>query len=81
MQETAKLLKARFIKEIQFITWLANIVMVPKSSGKWRMCVDFTNLNKVCPKDAYPLSSIDKLVDGASKAKFLNFVEAYSGYN
>ena len=55
--------------------------MVSKSLRKWRMCVDFTNLNKVCPKDAYPLPSIDKLVSGASKAKFLNFMEAYSSYN
>ena len=45
------------------------------------MCVDFTNLNKACLKNAYPLSSIDKLVDEASKAKFLNFMDAYSGYN
>ena len=57
MQETVKLLKAGFIKEIHFKTWLANVVMVPKSSGKWRMCVDFIDLNKACPKDAYPLPS------------------------
>ena len=55
--------------------------MVPKSSGKWRMCVDFTFLNNVCPKDAYPLPSIDKLVDGALEARFLSFMDAYSSYN
>ena len=57
------------------------MVTVPKSLGKWRMCVDFTDLNKAYPKDAYLLPSIDKLVDGASKVKFLNFTDAYSGYN
>ena len=81
MQETAKLLKAGFVKEIHFTTWLANVVMVPKSPRKWRMCVDFMDLNKACPKDAYPLPSMDKLVDGALEVKFLNFMDAYSGYN
>ena len=42
MQETVKLLKARFIKEIHFTTWLPNAAMVPQSSEKWRMCDDFT---------------------------------------
>ena len=55
MQEIGKWLKAKFIKEIHFITWLANVVMVPKSSRKWRICVDFTDLNKACPKDTYSL--------------------------
>ena len=81
IQEIGKLLRAGFIKEIHFTTQLANIVMVAKSSRKWRMCVDFRDLNKACLKDAYSLPSIGKLVDGASKAKFLNFMDAYSGYN
>nr|KYP38447.1 Transposon Ty3-G Gag-Pol polyprotein [Cajanus cajan] len=55
--------------------------MVKKPNGKWRMCTDYTNLNKACPKDAYPLSNIDRLVDGASGHKFLSFLDAYSGYN
>ena len=74
-------MKAGFIREIHFTTWLANVVIVPKSSGKWRICVDFTDLNKACPKDAYSLSSIENLVDRALKAKFLSFMDAYSGYN
>ena len=81
MKEIQKLLRAGFIKEIYFTTWLANVVMVPKSSRKWRMYIDFTDLNKACPKDTYPLPSIDKLVDTASKVKFLNFMDAYSSYN
>nr|KYP56513.1 Retrovirus-related Pol polyprotein from transposon 17.6 [Cajanus cajan] len=55
--------------------------MVKKSNGKWRMCVDYTDLNKACPKDAYPLPNIDRLVDGASGYVMLSFLDAYSGYN
>jgi len=78
--ETQKLLAAGHIREIQYPEWLANVVLV-KSSGKWRMCVDFTDLNKACPKDSYPLPSIDALVDSASGCKLLSFLDAFSGYN
>jgi len=63
-EEVRKLLEVRLVREIKYTTWLANVVMVKKSSGKWRMCTDFTDLNKAYPKDAYPLPSIDRLVDG-----------------
>nr|KYP55910.1 Transposon Ty3-G Gag-Pol polyprotein [Cajanus cajan] len=79
--ETQKLLNAGFIREIRYTTWLENVVLVNKSSGKWRMCVDYTDLNKACPKDSYPLSSINRLVDGASGHALLSFLDAYSGYN
>ena len=52
-----------------------------KANGKWRMCVDFTDLNKACPKDSYPLPNIDALVDSASGYKMLSFLDAFSGYN
>jgi len=55
--------------------------MVKNTSNKWRMCVDYTNLYKACPKDSYPLPSIDRLVDGAVGHKILSFLDAYSGYN
>ena len=55
--------------------------MVKKSIGKWRICVDYTDLNKACPKDSYPLPSIDRLVDGAAGHTVLSFLDAYSGYN
>ncbi|RDY05633.1 hypothetical protein CR513_10508, partial [Mucuna pruriens] len=55
--------------------------MVKKASGKWRMCTDYTDLNKACPKDPYPLPSIDRLVDGVSGFALLSFMDAYSGYN
>jgi len=54
---------------------------VKKVSGKWRMCVDFTDLNMACPKDSYPLPSIDALVDSASGCRLLSFFDAFSGYN
>ena len=76
-----KLEGAGFIKEIKYTTWLANVVMVKKASGKWRMCTDFTDLNKACPKDTYPLPNIDRLVDEASGHNFLSFLDVYSGYN
>ncbi|XP_015965562.1 uncharacterized protein LOC107489321 [Arachis duranensis] len=81
MTEVNKLLEAKFIREIRFTTWLANIVMVKKNNGKWRMCVDFTDLNKACPKDAFPLPCIDTLVDNSCGYDTLSFMDAYSGYN
>jgi len=80
-EETKKLLSAGRIREIQYPKWLANVVLVKKVNGKWRMCVDFTDLNKACPKDSYPLPNIDALVDSASGCKILSFLDAFSGYN
>jgi len=80
-EETQKMLNAGHIKEIQYPEWLANIVLVKKANGKGRMCVDFTDLNKACPKDSYPLPNIDTLVDSASGCKMLSFLDAFSGYN
>ena len=54
-----KLMAAKFIQEVYYLDWLANIVMVKKANGKWRMCVDFIDLKKACPKDSYPLPHID----------------------
>jgi len=80
-EETKKLLSVGHIREIQYPEWLANVVLVKKANGKWRMCVDFTDLNKACPKDSYPLPSIDALVDSASGCKMLSFLDPFSGYN
>ncbi|RDY04110.1 hypothetical protein CR513_12219, partial [Mucuna pruriens] len=55
--------------------------MVLKSNGRWRMCIDYTNLNKVCPKDPYPLPSMDRLVDDAFGHGLLSFMNAYSRCN
>jgi len=74
--EADKLLSAGFIEEAQYTTWLSNVVLVKKANGKWRMCVDYTDLNKACPRDAYPLPNIDRLVDGAAGNKVLSFLDA-----
>ena len=80
-EETEKLLRVGHIREIQYPEWLANVVLVKKASGKWRMCVDFTDLNKACPKDSYPLPNFDALLDSASGCRLLSFLDAFSGYN
>jgi hypothetical protein len=76
-----KFMAAGFIREVLYPTRLTNIVIVKKSNGKWRMCVDFTDLNKACPKDSYPLPRIDRLVDATMGFKFLSSLDANSGYH
>ena len=80
-EEVEKLLEANFIKEVFYLDWLANVVMVKKSNGKWRMCIDFTNLNKACPNDSFSLPRINQLVDSTARHKLLSFMDAFSGYN
>ena len=72
---------AQFIIEVYYSTWLSNVVMVKKLNGKWRKCMDYTNLNRACSKDVYPLLNIDHLVDGATEHRMLSFLDGYSGYN
>lgn len=78
--ETRRLVDANYIREVKYTTWLAN-VLVKKSNGKWRICTHYTDLNKACTKDSYPLPIIDQLVDGASGYQILSLIDAYSGYN
>nr|CAN70061.1 hypothetical protein VITISV_025665 [Vitis vinifera] len=61
--EIDKLIEARFIREVDYTDWLANVVVVPKKEGKWRVCVDYTNLNNACLKDSFPLPRIDQIMD------------------
>jgi hypothetical protein len=80
-KEVQKLLDAGFIEEVHHPVWLANPVIVPKANGKLQMCIDYTNLNKECPKDSYPLPRMDQIVDYSSGWDLLSFLDAYSGFH
>ena len=79
--EVQKLLEAGFIRERQYPEWISNVILVKKPNGRWRICIDFTDLNKACPKDGYPLPKIDKLVDPMAGHALLSFMDAFSGYH
>ncbi|KAL0402412.1 UNVERIFIED_CONTAM: Retrovirus-related Pol polyprotein from transposon gypsy [Sesamum latifolium] len=80
-EEVNKLLEAGYVSETQYTSWLSNVVIVPKASGKWRICTDFTDLNKVCPKDPYPLPWIDLLLDSTAGCALFSMMDAYQGYH
>jgi hypothetical protein len=80
-EEIHKLLEAGFIKEVHHPEWLANPILVNKKSGKWRMCVDYTSLNKACPKVPFPLPCIDQIIDSTTGCETLLFLDAYSEYH
>jgi hypothetical protein len=80
-EEILKLLSAGFIREVSHPEWLANPVLVKKKNKKWRMFVDYTSLNKACPKDPFPLPCIDQVVDSTAGCETLCFLDAYSGYH
>ena len=79
--EVQKLLDAGVIREAQYPEWLANVVMVSKKNRSWIMCIDFTTLNKFCPKDEFPLPRIDTLVDAATGSEMLSMLDCFSGYH
>jgi hypothetical protein len=79
--EVQRLIEAGVIRPVQYPEWLANVVMVKKKNGKWRMCVDFTDHNKHCLKDPYPLPRIDKLVDIAAGYEVMSLLNCFSGYH
>ncbi|XP_074346599.1 uncharacterized protein LOC141685395 [Apium graveolens] len=78
-EEVDRLLDVGLIWESFYPEWLANPVLVKKPNDKWGTCVDFTNLNKACPKDSFPLPRIDQLVDATAGHALLSFMDAYSG--
>ncbi|CAL8992411.1 unnamed protein product [Prunus brigantina] len=79
--EIEKLLAAGFIKPIKHPTWLANIVPVKKKTGVIRVCTDYRDLNRACPKDEFPLPNMDILIDSTSGQGMLSFMDGFSGYN
>jgi hypothetical protein len=80
-EEIAWLLTAGFIMEVFYPDWLANLVLVLKKNNTWRMCIDYTSLNKACPKDPFVLPCIDQVIDSTAGCDLLSFLDAYSGYH
>ena len=81
-KELAKLLAAGFIKEVYHPEWLANpVVVLKKKNNEWRMCVNYTDLNKHCPKDPFGLPRIDQVIDSTAGCVLLSFLDCYSGYH
>ena len=81
VKEVQKLLAAGFIKPIQYLRWLSNIVLVKKKNGQIRCCVDFRNLNRVYPKDEFSLPNRDLLIDSMAGNVMFSFIDGFSGYN
>ena len=79
--EVTKFKQARAIKEVFYPEWLANTVVVKKKNRKWRVCVDFTDLNKACPKDPFPMPLIDQLVDATVGHHRISILDFFQGYH
>ena len=80
-EEVNKFKHAGAIKEVFYSEWLANTVVVNRKSRKWRVCMDFTDLNKACPNDPFPICWIDRLVDATVRHPWMSFLDAFQGYH
>ena len=80
-EEVNKLLQAKAIREVEYPDWLANVVLVKKANGKWGLCIDFTDVNRACPKYSFPLPQIDLIVETTVGHELLSFIDAFSRYN
>ena len=74
-------MKIGAVGEVLYPSWLSNTVVMKKKNGKWRVCVDFTDLNIACPKDPFPLPKIDQLVDPMAGHERMSFLDAFQGYH
>jgi len=80
-EEVTRLLDIGSIREVKYPDWLANVVVVPKKNNKFRMCIDYKDLNKACPKDSFPLPNTDQMIDATTEHELMHFLDAYSRYN
>ncbi|KAL5827792.1 hypothetical protein ACOSQ3_019642 [Xanthoceras sorbifolium] len=80
-EEIQKRIDIGSVREVNYPDWLANVVVVKKKNGKWLVCINFTDLNKACPKDSFTLPHIDMMVDATAGHELLSFMDAFSGYN
>jgi hypothetical protein len=79
--EVQRLLDAKVTREVKYLDWLTNVVLIPKKNGKIRMCIDFTDLNKACKKDPFPLPRIDASIDKATSCRQFSLLDCFSGYH
>jgi hypothetical protein len=79
--EVQRLLDACFIREVTYPEWLANVIMVKEKNGKWQVCTDFTDLNKCYPKDDFPLTRIDQIIDYAAASEMMALLDCFSRYH
>ena len=80
-EEVDKILQAYAIREVEYPEWLANVVLVKKVNGKWRLCIDFIDINMACLKDSFSVPQIDLIMDATAGHELLSFIDAFSGYN
>lgn len=80
-EEMGKLLIVGFIMEVYLPEWLANLVLVRKKNGKWRICIDYTSLNKACPKNPSPFPLKEQVAESTSRCEVLSFLDTYCGYH
>ena len=79
--EIEKLLKAGSIYPVPLTEWVQNVVPVNKKQGTIRVCIDFRDLNKACPKDNFPTLHIDQIIDNCAGSVIFSFMDGFSGYN
>lgn len=79
--EVEKLLNAGFIYPVPLTKWVSNLIPVDKNKGKLRVCMEFRDLNKACPKDNFPTPFIDQILDACAGSEFFSFIDDFSGYN
>jgi hypothetical protein len=79
--EVQRLQNAKVIREVMYPVWQANTIPLKKKNGRWRMCVDFTDLNKACKKDDFPLERVDKVVVDVANREMLSLLDMFSGYH
>jgi hypothetical protein len=80
-KEIEKMLEAGFIRKCRYVEWISSIIPVQKKDGRWRVCVDFRNLNRATPKDEYPMPIANTLINAAANNKILSFMDGNAGYN
>lgn len=81
VDEVDRLLDVGAIREVTYPTWLSNTVVVRNKNGSWRVCVDFMDLNRACPKDCFPFPRINQLVNTMAYHQHMSFLDAYRGYH